>query len=374
MLTKTLWPATAPKSRPPAPQRDARDPFTRLGAAADMYHDALERRRRTPPRSPRGSPNSQATAEQLAPGVTRADAWPVLRKHLALLAAAGDDPATVLTDAVSQAPAGQRPRPRRRARLAHRPHRRALRRHRAAALAARHPRTSSHDDPQWGRYLARRADLVTDLADQIRATARDWTPATAPAWAKPVMAADPTLAAEIAVFRAAHTVAPEDTRLLGADQYAARAPRHPDAPGKPRRQRDRAPHTPTPVAGNSSSTPSTPASAPTATGPNWPPASPTPHAAAPTSPSLGQSRRRPSALPDELPAAALWWRLSAELTAGHPRHPPRPTAPRLDHRPARRLRLRASPKPSPPTPPGPAWSPRSPPPTPTAGPRATCCT
>ena len=86
----------------------------------------------------------------------------------------------------------------------------------AFANAARLIRMGATD----GRHS--RADLITELADQIRATARAWTPATAPAWAKPLIATAPELAAEIAVFRAAHRVAPEDSRLVGTQQYAAR--------------------------------------------------------------------------------------------------------------------------------------------------------
>jgi hypothetical protein len=80
--------------------RHARDPFARLGAAADMYYDALG-----------------AAAEHLlgaalladidnhantvVPALTRAPAWPVLRKHLAVLAAAGHNPHTMLDDAAA---------------------------------------------------------------------------------------------------------------------------------------------------------------------------------------------------------------------------------------------------------------------------------
>lgn len=80
------------------------------------------------------------------------------------------------------------------------------------------------NDPAWENCLTGRAVLVAELADQIRETVtHQWTPATAPAWAKPVLAANPQLAAEIAVFRAAHNVVAEDTTLLGPPQYAVRA-------------------------------------------------------------------------------------------------------------------------------------------------------
>src|ERR1700682_4201384 len=59
------------------------------------------------------------------------------------------------------------------------------------------------ENPHWGKYLHRRGDLVNALAN-------------------PLIGMAPELAAEIAVFRAAHRVSPQDSRLVGADQYAAR--------------------------------------------------------------------------------------------------------------------------------------------------------
>ena len=40
--------------------------------------------------------------------------------------------------------------------------------------------------PQWGPYLHQRAQLVAELADQVRDTARAWDPSTAPTWARPL--------------------------------------------------------------------------------------------------------------------------------------------------------------------------------------------
>jgi conjugative relaxase-like TrwC/TraI family protein len=291
-------------------ERLARDPFTRLGAAADMYHDALGTAAETHLCATRLA-ELRAAAELLAPGVTRADAWPALRKHLALVAAAGADPLTVLADAVNQDPLDNAVDP-------------------AAVLDWRIGPSGGHsagsgplrwlpaipdqlrDHPEWGPYLSRRADLVADLADQIRVIARDWTPATAPVWAQHISATDPILTAEIAVFRAAHTVAPDDTRLLGAEQYAAR-PRaiqllleshatraighhHPDTRRFQQLIDAIDPHI--------------------RTDSYWPQLAARLADAARGRPDLAhlvKAAATDKPLPDELPAAALWWRLSTEL-------------------------------------------------------------
>ncbi|WP_454561886.1 MobF family relaxase [Mycobacterium haemophilum] len=291
-------------------ERAAHDPFTRLGPAADMYYDALGAAAETQLGATRLA-ELDDTAELLTPGVTRADAWPVLRQHLALVAAGGTDALTVLADAVSQGPLDNAVDV-------------------AAVLDWRIDPTGSHpagigplrwlpaipdrlrDHSEWGPYLSRRADLVSDLADQIRVIARDWTPATAPAWAKHISAADRILAAEIAVFRAAHTVAPEDTRLVGTEQYAAR-PRaiqrllethattaigrhHPDTRGWQQLIDTIDPHI--------------------RTDSYWPQLAARLADAARSRPDLAHLVKAAAAdkpLPDELPAAALWWRLSAKL-------------------------------------------------------------
>ena len=79
------------------------------------------------------------------------------------------------------------------------------------------------EHPQWGPYLHERAQLVSELADQVRDTARAWDPSTAPAWARPLLDQRTALMAEIAVFRAAHDVDPADTRITGPEQHANRS-------------------------------------------------------------------------------------------------------------------------------------------------------
>ena len=71
---------------------------------------------------------------------------------------------------------------------------------------------------------------------------------------------------------------------------------------------------PAPNAGAASPRASTPTSAPTRSGRGWPPTSMRPPAPAPTCPHLlTDAVDRHGPLPDELPAAALWWRLAGTL-------------------------------------------------------------
>jgi len=197
------------------------DPFTRLHRAADMYTDAL-----TAAAEHHAGPDLMAhidtAAAQLGHHLTDAQAWPVLRRHLALLAIEGHDPIAALHQA-AHTPLGD----------AHDP---------AAVLDWRLPAPTGNTaadlgplrwlpaipdvlatHPAWASYLQQRAELVTELADQIRGTARTWDSATAPAWARPLLDDHPNLLAEIAVFRATHHVESADTRPTGPEQHATRS-------------------------------------------------------------------------------------------------------------------------------------------------------
>ncbi|WP_231110234.1 MobF family relaxase [Mycobacterium avium] len=311
VLTKTLARDDAQVSATTA-ARQARDPFVRLGPAAAMYHDALGRAAHHVA-SPALLAQLHLTADQLYPGLTRAEAWPVLCQHLALVAADGRDPVATLSEAANVGELFS----------AHDP---------AAVLDWRIDPTGGHsagigplrwlpatpallaDDPEWGDYLARRAALVTELVDEIRETViHHWTPATAPAWAKPVLAANRPLAAEIAVFRAAHHVAVDDTRLLGPPQYAVRA-RAIQELLEERAQavvRTQNPHTRRFEQLIDSIDPRIRADG------YWPQLAARLTEAAmsrPDLPVLVRAAATEQPLPDELPAAALWWRLAAELT------------------------------------------------------------
>ncbi|GLB85603.1 MULTISPECIES: MobF family relaxase [Mycobacterium] len=197
------------------------DPFTRLHQACAMYADAL-----SAGAEHRAGTTVMAAIDTAAAGlgtrVTDAPAWPVLRRNLALLALHGADPVAALHDAAAT-PLGDAVDP-------------------AAVLDWRLPIRGETTAPQpaplhwlnpipaalsnddvWGPCLRARAELVTELADTVRSTARGWGAATAPAWARPLLGQRDPLMAEIAVFRAAHGVDQADTRITGPEQHPNRS-------------------------------------------------------------------------------------------------------------------------------------------------------
>ena len=197
--------------------RQAADPTRRLAAAADMFTDALgaaaEHQLGIGARD-----RLDALAESVHPDLSTCAAWPVLRRRLAIRALSGADPGDLLAAAHARGGLDDAADA-------------------AAVLDYRIDPTGSAGrdcgplrwlpaipdplagDPQWGDYLRRRETLVEELAAQIREQARAWTPDTAPNWAQPLVTANPVLAAEIAVFRAATGVDDADTRLTGPPQY-----------------------------------------------------------------------------------------------------------------------------------------------------------
>jgi conjugative relaxase-like TrwC/TraI family protein len=287
------------------------DPFTRLFGAASMYADALTTAAEKLAGTTTMARIDQAAAA-IASDITDAEAWPVLRRNLALLALDGHDPVAALHHAAAT-PLGNTTDA-------------------AAVLDWRLPTpqgtaaanvgplrwlpaipSTVNQNPEWAEYLTGRAQLVTALADQIRAAAREWTPATAPAWARPILGAQPQLTAEIAVFRAAHDVDPADTRITGREQHATRSAavqqllhsrvddailRSQDSPGRWR----------TMVAAINPHIPNDP---------YWPRLAAhiddAARAGADVTGMLTTAMATGGPLPDELPAAALWWRLSGTL-------------------------------------------------------------
>jgi hypothetical protein len=200
--------------------RQAADPAARLQAASDMYYDALgaaaENRLGVGARD-----RLDAIADDVIPQLSQREAWPVLRRNLSILALRAVDPRELLTEALAKGSVDDAADP-------------------AAVLDHRIDPAGTHsagigvlrwlpaipaalaDDPHWGTYLARREELVEGLADEIRERARAWTNATAPAWARPLITVNPILTAEIAVFRACTGVAEADTRITGARQFPVR--------------------------------------------------------------------------------------------------------------------------------------------------------
>jgi len=291
--------------------REATAPETVLTHAAGAYEDALgvAAISLTDPAVLTAIDTAANTAH---PGLTDEAAYPTLRAHLALLALSGRDP----VDAVQQAAAS------RELRTAHDV---------AAVLDWRLDMTGKHSaglgplpwlpavpavlatHPQWGRYLGARARLVADTAADVRGQAAVFTPTTAPRWARPLVGEDPELVSRLAVWRAATGVDPADRRPTGPDANAVAV----------RRYQQRLDRAVADVLGH-----------PNAATARWAPLVSTHHrhiAEDPYWPVLADrlsaahraglpvdalvtaaATSRP--LPDELPAAALWWRLSGQLS------------------------------------------------------------
>jgi hypothetical protein len=147
------------------------------------------------------------------PGLADEPAWPTLRAHLLLLAVDGRDPHQRLRAACDAREACSAD-------------------DRAAVLDWRLHETSlpSRDgplpwlpgipdhiaaDPRWGPYLHARSHQVAELADQVRTNAEG----QAPAWAAQTHALVPAkLTADVQVWRAANQIDPDDLRPTGPPQ------------------------------------------------------------------------------------------------------------------------------------------------------------
>jgi len=253
-------------------------------------------------------------AEEEAPGLTDEPAWPTLRGHLAILGAHGRDPVEALRSAVRSRELDT-----------------AL--DRAAVLdwrldpSGKHSSatgplpwlpaipTAVHDLPEWGAYLDARQELVTAHCARIAADVATWTPTTAPVWARPLLTDEPDrgLLTDLAVFRAAHDVDPADRRPTGAEQLAA-------ASVKAQRSLDRRAAELIDT-GNDAVARWRPfvdeLDTHIARDPYFPILADRLSAAARAGievHTLVRDSLATSPLPDELPAAALWWRLSGELS------------------------------------------------------------
>ncbi len=172
--------------------------------------------------------------------------------------------------------------------------------------------TALTEDRHWGPYLADRADHLTVCAARVADTVAAMTPATAPDWARPLLGPDrDRLRADLAVWRAVHGIPDSDRRPTGPSRPAVAERRHqvwldqavaaagPTRPGSvwmaladsidPRIRRDA----------------------------HWPALAEWLAAAARAGLDAAGllaavAAQRP--LPDDLPAAALWWRLAPHLT------------------------------------------------------------
>jgi hypothetical protein len=192
--------------------REQQDPAARLGAAAARYLDALHLAAEHLA-DPEVVANLDRSVDRLLQGLTGEPAWPTLRGHLLLLAAAGADPAAELLTAAA-----------------------------SCELTSAHDQAAGIDsriqdinkiigrgplpwlpgipdrianDPNWGPYLEARSRLVAQLADQVRSNAEG----EAPAWAAVRRALVPAeLIADVQVWRAAAQVDPIDLRPTGPPQ------------------------------------------------------------------------------------------------------------------------------------------------------------
>ena len=190
-------------------RRENDDPAARLGEAAARYTDALHHAAEL-----RAGAAAlallDADAEHALPGLTDEPAWPTLRSHLTLLATTGIDPTATLRAAIAV----------RETDSAH---------DRAAALDWRLDDTAlAHGaplpwlpgippllakDPAWGPYLKQRAQLTSDLAKSVAIAAE--SAATQPDWVLSGQHISRGVATDIAVWRAAHAIDACDLRPTG---------------------------------------------------------------------------------------------------------------------------------------------------------------
>lgn len=309
LFTRILGRDGAQESATTAARRLA-DPAQRLSIAASAYDDALG----TAAEDVTGEKEMSridAEAEKTVPGITEADAWPVLRKHLATLAVGGTDAIATLTRAAG-----------------HRELDTAV--DVAAVLDWRLDPSGAHsggngplpwlpaiptaltEDPTWGTYLTARAELVTSLAAGVDEGAQSWTSETAPVWARPFLE-HTDLAGELAVFRAARSVDEIDLRPTGPAQYAVAPRRHQNRLDKHAARVIGSPH----AATNAWKSLAQRVEPRILSDPFWPVLAlrlTTARRAGLDVPALVRSVTGDRPLPDEMPAAALWWRLSRTLS------------------------------------------------------------
>jgi hypothetical protein len=211
LLEQILARDATPKSATTS-QREQQDPVGLLGAAAARYVDALHLAAEHLA-GPQVAASLDHSAERLLNGLTGEPAWPTVRGHLLLLAAAGVDPVAELFAAATTRDL-------------------ASARDQAAVIDWRIqdvnkvatggplpwlPSIPDHiaADPQWGPYLEARSHLVAELADQVRRNGAG----EAPAWAAQPHAPVPAeLIADVHAWRAANQVDPGDLRPTGPPQ------------------------------------------------------------------------------------------------------------------------------------------------------------
>jgi hypothetical protein len=193
--------------------RERSDPAARLFDAVRRYTDGLH----VAAEQLLGRPivdTLDTRADQVVPHLTNEPSWPTLRAHLLALAAeTGEHPLLHLHTAAT-------------GRELH------IAGDMAAVLDWRLPEPAPtdprplpwlpgipealHDHPFWGEYLAKRSQLVIGLANQVRDCASKNS--EQPVWTPPGSHPTAALIGEVAVWRAAVGVDPQDRRPTGAGQ------------------------------------------------------------------------------------------------------------------------------------------------------------
>ena len=193
--------------------RELSDPAARLHDAVQRYTDGLKVAAEQLV-GPQIVHALDGLADQVIPELTSEPTWPTLRAHLLALAAeTGEHPLLHLHEAALERDfrtAGDI----------------------AAVLDWCLPEPASialgplpwlpgipstiHDHHVWGEYLAKRSQLVSGLADQVRDCASHSS--EQPLWAPPGSHPTAALLGEVAVWRAANGVDPQDRRATGPDQ------------------------------------------------------------------------------------------------------------------------------------------------------------
>ncbi|WP_433678187.1 MobF family relaxase [Nocardia sp. CA-119907] len=205
--------------------RDALDPHQRIGRALDIYLDVLgvaaENALGTD-----GLERLDTAAEGIRANLTDSPAYPVLRQHLAMIALSGRDPITALRGAAAARELDTADDV-------------------AAVLDWRLDPSGAHSTTgaplPWASGIPRglraeldstqltaRARIVADLATQIRDDVQTWTPASAPHWARPLIGSDPRLLEDLAVWRASLYIDDRDPRPTGPARYTQLEREHQD--------------------------------------------------------------------------------------------------------------------------------------------------
>lgn len=286
--------------------REARNPFLRLAHAAPAYSDAVGSSAEHHV-GPEVMAEIDSGSEKLLPGLTQWEAWPALRKQLALLAIENGSAAQTLRElkeAIDERELDSADD--------------------VAAVLHWRIRGNLDGGPlPWmitipGQlpapirdYLGARHARVRELAAEVHEQAMNWTAATVPVWARALHAVAPELTARIAVWRAALGVEDSDRRITGPKQYAVATRRYQqrlDAAAESRLHEV--------VADEHGWRDAIKRIEPRIlTDPYWPDLAEHLDAADRAGLNVPQLLAavadRP--LPDEMPAAALWWRLSREL-------------------------------------------------------------